>query len=213
MMLRLTDISKHYFVGSSRLQVLKNVNLEIHPGDRVWVSGKNGIGKTTLLKIISGELIPDSGKILPLKPDIKISLLSQAISDYVGKSLTVVEHIALGMGMGMGKFFKKLVTPDLETSVRERLSELELGLEKRLHDFVGNLSGGEAQVIGIFTVIQSEPDILCLDEPSASLDFRISSIIGDLLKKITESKKTALVFVTHDRDFASELMTEEVRLG
>lgn len=213
MSLKLKNISKHYFVSDTKLEVLKNLNLEIHPGDRVWVSGKNGSGKTTLLKIISGELTPDSGKVIASKENLKVALLSQAVSDYVGKNLTVVEHIALGIRITKGQRFKKLVTHKIELLIHEKLAKLGLNLEKRLYDFVGNLSGGEAQVIGIFTVIQSNPDILCLDEPSASLDFRISAIISDMLKRITESNDTAIVFVSHDREFASRMETKEIRLA
>jgi len=213
MLLRLCNIGKSYPVGGSHLEVLKNVSFEISPGDRVWVRGRNGSGKSTLLKIVSGQMPPDTGTIEKGRDDLRISLLSQSIATYVGRNLTLAEHLAVGVRGGSSSFLRKLVTPSFRKEAQKSLERFDLGLEDRLDDFVGNLSGGEGQLIGILTLLSAESDILCLDEPSASLDFRVSEVVQDLLKNVTGSRKMGLVFASHDSQFGGKMANRFVDLG
>jgi polar amino acid transport system ATP-binding protein len=210
MIVELKNINKSYLIGDKIFPVLSGTNLTLNPGDRIHLRGRNGSGKTTLLRIISGDLKPDGGKVTRNCNDQEIALLSQAIPTYVGKNLTIAEHIALGLVSRSSNPFRTAVNADVIETVRLIVSKFGIGLENRLFDFVGNLSGGEAQLIGITTVLSLKPRILCLDEPSAALDFRVSVIVADMLKNF--SSEAGLIFVAHNEEFAEGVRNKIIEL-
>jgi len=159
-------------------EALRDVSFEVAAGERVAVIGPNGAGKTTLLQILAGTLEPTSGSIS---------------ADGVG---WVPQHPALYSKLSVAenlRLFARLEkVADVEASVARMLEQTALG--DRSHDEVGKLSGGNRQRVNIAIGLLGEPDVLLLDEPSASLDPRQRERLWEFITALG----TSVVFSTHD---------------
>jgi zinc transport system ATP-binding protein len=174
--------------------VLSGINLEIYPDDYLAIIGPNGGGKTTLLKIILGLLKPAHGQVEWRcgngRP--RIGYVAQFATFERGFPLRVRDAVLMGrLGSSLGK--QKVTEQD-----RQMMAEIleKMGLAELARQPVSHLSGGQLQRVMIARALVSQPDILFLDEPIASIDtdsrFRLSSILKELNKKIP------IVVVTHD---------------
>jgi ABC-2 type transport system ATP-binding protein len=152
-------------------------------GDVVAIIGPNGAGKTTLLSIIAGIQPPDEGQVS--RPTREIGWVPQQAAVY-GK-LTVAENLRL--------FARLEKRPDVEDVVARMLRQT--GLQDRARDPVSTLSGGNRQRVNIAVGLLSEPEVLLLDEPSASLDPRQRERLWEFLRALAE-QGTAVIFSTHN---------------
>jgi ABC-type multidrug transport system ATPase subunit len=172
---RADAVSKRY----GERDALRSVSFEVAAGERVGVIGPNGAGKTTLLQILAGALKPTSGTVTHDGP---IGWVPQHPALY--SKLSVAENLRL--------FARLERVPDVERTVSRMLEQTALG--DRADDEVGRLSGGNRQRVNIAIGLLAEPEVLLLDEPSASLDprqrERLWSFLGEL--------GTTVVFSTHD---------------
>ena len=225
----LNKISKNY--GNKK--VIKNVNLEIKTKDRVALSGPNGCGKTTILKMIMKEEIPTKGEVY-ISKNRKIGFLSQ----YSDESLSneVVKNIIYSSFKEINKLKEKLNNAendmynldgkDLEksiikyTSIQEKYISIggyeidskvdkiisAFKVEKLLDKKYGDLSGGEKTIINLICILLEEPDILLLDEPTNHLDI---SMIEWLENYLCNSNKT-IIIVSHDRYFLDKVVSKIV---
>jgi ABC-2 type transport system ATP-binding protein len=173
------SVSKRY---GERL-ALKSVTMAASRGDIVAIIGPNGAGKTTLLSIIAGIQPPDEGEVS--RPTREIGWVPQQAAVY-GK-LTVAENLRL--------FARLEKRPDVEGVVAKMLRQT--GLEDRARDQVSTLSGGNRQRVNIAIGLLSEPEVLLLDEPSASLDPRQRERLWEFLRALAE-QGTAVIFSTHN---------------
>jgi ATP-binding cassette, subfamily F, member 3 len=228
-MLRLEHISKIYPTG----EVLKDVNWEVKPGDRIGLVGVNGAGKSTQLKIITGKIEPTTGSII--RPaDLKIAYLSQEFE--VDPSHTVrdefwtvfkeanevqskLHHIPTLMETADPEELDKLIH---ELDKQQRRFEalggygLESQIEKILPEmgftaadgdrYVSEFSGGWQMRMGLGKILLQAPDVLLLDEPTNHLDLDTIEWLEQYLKKLT----TPMVIVSHDREFLDRLCTQIV---
>jgi cobalt/nickel transport system ATP-binding protein len=193
---RLRDLTFGYESGPT---VLREVSLELPPGERVALLGANGSGKTTLLHLMVGLLTPQSGCIEAFgRPRLteadfhevrrRAGLLFQDPDDQLFCP-TVAEDVAFGpLNMGM--------RPDqIRETVARTLACLGLaGYEDRI---TYKLSGGEKRLVSLATVLAMEPDVLLLDEPTAGLDEPTRERITELLRGLPQ----AMLVVSHDRPF------------
>ncbi len=177
--------------------ILKDVNLSIEKGDFLAIIGPNGGGKTTLLKLMLGLLTPDKGiiKILGKEPKIarhRISYLPQNTDINRGFPISVKDVVLMGL-LGKKGIFKSYTKKDLKKA------EEVLALFK-MWDYrnrpIDELSGGQRQRVLLARAIISEPEILFLDEPTASIDTSTQSDIYEFLREL--NKKTTIVIITHD---------------
>ncbi|NEP90909.1 MAG: ABC-F family ATP-binding cassette domain-containing protein [Okeania sp. SIO2C2] len=228
-MLRLEHISKIYPTGV----VLKDVNWEVKPGDRIGLVGVNGAGKSTQLKIITGEIEPSSGEII--RPaSLEIAYLNQEFE--VDPNRTVREEFwrVFKEANEIHESLQK-VQREMETSSPEELDELihkldrlqrqfeglngygldaeiekilpEMGFEPEDGDrLVSAFSGGWQMRMSLGKILLQNPDILLLDEPTNHLDLETIEWLEDYLKKLT----TPMVIVSHDREFIDRLSTQIV---
>jgi ABC-2 type transport system ATP-binding protein len=173
------SVSKKY---GDRL-ALKSVTMAADHGEVVAVIGPNGAGKTTLLSIIAGIQPPDEGEVS--RPTREIGWVPQQAAVY-GK-LTVAENLRL--------FARLEKRPDVEDVVARMLRQT--GLQDRAGDPVSTLSGGNRQRVNIAIGLLSEPEVLLLDEPSASLDPRQRERLWEFLRALAE-QGTAVIFSTHN---------------
>jgi ABC-2 type transport system ATP-binding protein len=172
-------VSKSY---GDRL-ALKDVSMEAASGEILAIIGPNGAGKTTLLSIIAGIQDPDGGEVR--RPSGEVGWVPQQAAVY-GK-LTVAENLRL--------FARLEKRPDVEDVVARMLRQT--GLEDRAGDQVSTLSGGNRQRVNIAIGLLSEPAVLLLDEPSASLDPRQRERLWEFLRALA-AQGTAIIFSTHN---------------
>ncbi|MBF0108591.1 MAG: ATP-binding cassette domain-containing protein [Magnetococcales bacterium] len=188
----------HLSLGGAPL--LDGVDFSIEAGDRVCLMGRNGVGKSTLLRLLAGELLPDGGRIL-FEPGSRIRYLPQEVPS--GLSGTVWDIVASGLvasqgehlGAADGSFGEWNAPVQVETT----LSRLGLAGEERFME----LSGGLKRRVLLARALVTAPDVLLLDEPTNHLD--IEAIAG--LEKLFAGFHGCLVFVTHDRMFADTVAT------
>ena len=197
-MIVLENISKEYKNG---VHALRDVTLTIEDGEFVYIIGPTGSGKSTMIKLLDGEEIPTSGRVLVVNTDVgklkhsKVPIYRRNIGvvyqDYrLLPRLTVFENIAFALEViGMKKV-------DIRRRVREVL-EL-VSLEDKAKSFPSELSGGQQQRAAIGRAIANHPKVLIADEPTGNLDPQKSKEIMELLEKINEVENTTIVMVTHD---------------
>ncbi|MBA4374319.1 MAG: ABC transporter ATP-binding protein [Thermodesulfovibrio sp.] len=214
-------------------EVLDRVSLQIEPGERVCLVGRNGEGKSTLLKIISGEISPDSGEVL--RPQgVKIAALSQEVPQDL--SGTVFEVVSGGLGGIVGLLSEYHAVsnrlghesgPGLMPGLMDELLRIQHEIESRggwqiqqrvdtvLSRLrldpdvpVADLSGGYKRRVLIARALVNEPDLLLLDEPTNHLDLESIGWLEDFLREYSGS----LLFITHDRRFLQTLATRIVEI-
>lgn len=198
LLILLENVSKSYKNG---VHALRDVNLYIEEGEFVYIIGPTGSGKSTLIKLLDGELVPDTGRVVVADTNVgrlrhaKVPMYRRNIGvvfqDYqLLPELTVFENIAFALQViGLDK-----------VTIRRRVREiLELvSLEDKAKSFPRELSGGQQQRATIGRAIANRPRVLIADEPTGNLDPDKSQEIMDLLEKINREENTTIVMVTHD---------------
>jgi len=203
-MINFENVTKYY---SHETVGIKNVNLNINPGEFVSIVGQSGSGKTTIAKIIIAELRPDKGKVKIGGWDItkikqgEIPLLRRQIGvvfqDFkLLPKKTLFENVAFALEVS-GANKKKI------NSIVPQVFKI-VGLESKMDRYPGNVSGGEQQRAVIARSLVHRPKILVADEPTGNLDSINAQEIISLLKKINEFGTTVLL-VTHNREIVNTL--------
>lgn len=183
------------YSGSERW-VFRHFDLNIESGETIRIVGRNGIGKTTLLKVLSGLLDLTEGG-LKIDSGLKVVYMDQFAGDMLARDLTISEQL------------KAIEVSDLPF-VGNALTMLErfgLGLHSRTDEFVGYLSGGQRQIIALLCVLIGGANILCLDEFTSSMDEFSTQTAYQLLSDFQTSKKITLLLVGHG-DFPNEIHRE-----
>ncbi|HIZ52131.1 MAG TPA: ABC transporter ATP-binding protein [Candidatus Pseudomonas excrementavium] len=203
-------------------KALQGLSLEIPTGQFVTVIGTNGAGKSTFLNAVSGDLSVDSGKILIDGDDVtKLPVWSRA--DRVARvfqdpmagtceDLTIEENLALAQQRGQRRGLRRAVQTSMRDEFRERLSTLGLGLENRLTDRIGLLSGGQRQAVSLLMAAMQPSRILLLDEHTAALDPRTADFVLQLTARIVEEKQLTTMMVTHSMRQALDVGDRTVML-
>lgn len=198
-MIHLENVSKIYNNG---VHALKDITVHIDEGEFVYVIGPTGSGKSTFIKLLDGEEIPDSGKVIVA--NINVGELKHKKVPYYRRNigvvfqdfrllpnLTVFENIAFALEvLGVSK-----------VEVRKRVREVLhlVSLEEKAKSFPRELSGGQQQRATIGRAIVNRPKVLIADEPTGNLDPSMSDEIIELLEKINQEEGTTVVMVTHDK--------------
>ncbi len=209
-MLDLSNITKVFYPGTvNEKMALDNVNLHVNKGDVICVVGSNGSGKSTLFNLISGTYPVTNGKIIfdgtdvTASPEYKramtIGRIFQDPTKGTAANMSIEDNMITAESKGM-----KGLRISLNNEKREHFRSLLqlIGLQDRLRDNVGLLSGGQRQALTLLMTVMSRPKMLLLDEHTAALDPRNAQIVMDLTERfIAEYKLTALM-VTHNMQFA-----------
>ena len=187
---------------------LRGISLQLQPGDYVTVIGGNGAGKSTLLSSISGSYPSDTGHILIDGTDVT-HLPEHRRAGYLGRvfqdpmrgtvpNMNLEENLAMAYRRGKKRSIRWYITSRERKLYRERLADLGLGLETRLSDKVGLLSGGQRQAITLLMATLKEPKILLLDEHTAALDPKTAPKVLEIGDKIIANHKLTTMMVTHN---------------
>lgn len=207
-MLVLNNISKIYNPGSEdQVTALHKVSLEVKTGEFLVVVGTNGSGKSTLLNLILGTQFPTQGNIsingknIGHLPEYKrspwVSMVFQNPSNGTAPELTILENFRLaalrtgkkGLGIGIGQAFRM--------SVAEKIATLGMGLENKLDQLMGSLSGGQRQALTLLMGVMDKTSLLLMDEPTAALDPKSAQVVMQLAQKINREMGITVILITH----------------
>ena len=203
-------------------RVLRGLELNIPTGQFVTVIGSNGAGKSTFLNAVSGDLMVDRGSIQIDDADVtrraawqRSDLVARVFQDPMAgtcEALTIEENMALAWKRGARRGFGFSLNRKLRELFRAKLSILKLGLENRLADRIGLLSGGQRQAVSLLMASLQPSRILLLDEHTAALDPKTAAFVLELTAKIVETGKLTAMMVTHSMRQALDYGSRTVML-
>jgi putative ABC transport system ATP-binding protein len=203
--------------------VLRGLNLEIRQGQFVSVIGSNGAGKSTMLNAICGDPPVDTGRVQIDDKDVtrlsaweRAPWVARVFQDPMAgtcESLTIMENMALATGRGRQRVpFKPAVKHSMRELFRSKLRLLNLGLENRLDDRIGLLSGGQRQAVSLVMASLRPSSILLLDEHTAALDPKTAAFVLELTQKIVGEAELTTMMVTHSMRQALDYGSRTVML-
>lgn len=207
--LEIKDIHKTFNKGTINEKVaLDGVNLQLNEGDFVTIIGGNGAGKSTTLNAVAGVWPVDSGSIIIGGTDVtglpehkRAKFLGRVFQDPMtgtAATMSIDENMALAARRGKKRTLRWGVTKAERELYKEKLRELNLGLEDRLTSKVGLLSGGQRQAVTLLMASLQEPDLLLLDEHTAALDPKTAAKVLELSDKIIGENHLTAMMVTHN---------------
>lgn len=188
---------KNLYAGYEHETILQDVNLEVYPTDFIGLIGPNGGGKTTLLKVILGLLPPQRGEVRILGSDVQhgrrfIGYVPQFVDSDRDFPISVWETVSLGLVSGWSPF--RRFTKQEKARIEESLDVV--GISNLSRKPMGELSGGQRQRVFIARALVSDPKLLLLDEPTASIDPNVTQDVYELLGRLNENM--AILLITHD---------------
>ena len=203
-------------------RALRGMSLDIPDGQFVTVIGSNGAGKSTFLNAVSGDLSVDKGRIEIAGQDMtrlpvwaRSERVARVFQDPMAgtcEDLTIEENMALAQRRGTFRRLSRAVKAEMRDNFRERLSILGLGLENRLTDRIGLLSGGQCQAVSLLMAALQPSRILLLDEHTAALDPRTADFVLQLTARIVSEAKLTTMMVTHSMRQALDVGERTVML-
>jgi len=186
---------------------LRGLDLSIPEGEFVTVIGSNGAGKSTLLNVLTGDAVVNQGRVLIDEQDVtgwapprRATLVARVFQDPLAGScadLSIEENLALASARGSRRGLQLAVDRSRREFFRDRLRRLDLGLENRLGDRMGLLSGGQRQAVSLLMATLQPMKILLLDEHTAALDPKTAEFVLDLTRRIVWEQKLTTLMVTH----------------
>ena len=216
-MLTLRGVRKIFNRGTVNEKVaLAGIDLHLDRGDFVTVIGGNGAGKSTMLNSVAGVFPIDAGTI-QLDGNDLTHLPEHARAAYLGRvfqdpmrgtaaDMQIDENLALASRRGKARTLRWGITKDERAAYVDELAKLGLGLETRLSDKVGLLSGGQRQALTLLMATLQRPDLLLLDEHTAALDPKTAAKVLELTEQIVSEEGLTTLMVTHN-------MHDAIRLG
>ena len=224
-MLKLTNITKTFGAGTvNEKTALAGIDLSLAPGDFVTILGSNGAGKSTLFGAIAGAFQPDTGSVVLDGKDIT-NLPDYKRSKYIGRlfqdplkgtapSMTIEENMALAyMRASSHTSPFSMISKADRAEFRERLSQLDLGLEDRMDHPVGLLSGGQRQALTLLMATLVTPKLLLLDEHTAALDPATAEKVLELTRKIVAENHITCLMITHNIPSALSLGNRTIMMN
>ncbi|QEN89182.1 ABC transporter ATP-binding protein [Labrys sp. KNU-23] len=203
-------------------RALRGLSLTIPTGQFLTVIGSNGAGKSTLLNVLSGDAPAERGRIVIEGVDVlrwptprRAKLIARVFQDPMAgtcERLSIEENMALAFARGRSRGLGTSLNGSRRALFRDKLSILGLGLENRLGDSMGLLSGGQRQAVSLLMATLTGMKILLLDEHTAALDPRTADFVLELTRKIVEEQQLTALMVTHSMRHALDYGTRTVML-
>lgn len=212
-MLKMIDVSKTFYPGTSNARLaLDHLTLHVHPGDFISIIGANGAGKSTLFNAICGSFYLDEGHVfldgknITMQAEHKrarqIGRLFQDPMRGTAPDMSIEENLALAAGLGG---WLSYVSSADRKAFRDRLSLLNMGLEDRMTQPVGLLSGGQRQALTLLMATYQTPKLLLLDEHTAALDPGTAEKVLNLTRRIVDENQLTCLMITHNMQSALDL--------
>ncbi|SHJ81543.1 putative ABC transport system ATP-binding protein [Hathewaya proteolytica DSM 3090] len=208
-MLRVDNLHKTFNKGTvNENKLFSGVNLHVEKGDFITLIGSNGAGKSTLLNVIAGAIPLDYGKITLDGKDIsklkeykinqEIARVYQDPTKGTAPSMTILENMSMAYNKGKGFGLSSAINKSNTDYFKTLLEPLNLGLEDKIHNKVGLLSGGQRQALALIMAVMNAPKLLLLDEHTAALDPKTSEKIIEISNKVVQEKNITTLMVTHN---------------
>ncbi|MCO6491093.1 MAG: ATP-binding cassette domain-containing protein [Phaeodactylibacter sp.] len=208
-MIELRHITKTFNRGEvNEVSALDGVSLTIEAGEFVVLVGANGSGKTTLLNVIAGAVLPSAGSVFLHGEDVtglpeykRSRWVARVFQDPLGGTapeLSILDNFRLAALRTRRKKLTIGVTEPFKASVREKIAGLGLGLEDKLHQPMGTLSGGQRQALTLLMSVMDHTDILLLDEPTAALDPKSAEVVMETAGRLIGQYNLTTLFITHN---------------
>ncbi len=178
---------------------IRDISFKVEKGDYYIVLGHSGAGKTVLLEIIAGLIIPDSGKVFYNGTDITFQKIQKRKFGLVFQDLAIFPHLSVKENIAYPLKNKKISKQNINKKVKELAENFEIA--HLLNRKPVNLSGGELQRVALARTLALNPDILLLDEPLSSLDVQLKNDLRRLLRNLNKKGQT-IIHVTHDYEEA-----------
>ncbi len=215
-MLRISDISKIFNAGTNdQVRALTNVSLDLQEGSFLVIIGTNGSGKSTLLNAVAGSFSVDSGSLhlsghnITKWPEHRraklIGRVFQNPFSGTAPSMSIAENLALAARRGRSRGLGSALDSSVREELRGRVRTLNMGLEDRLDNPIGSLSGGQRQALTLLMASWLKPDLLLLDEHTAALDPKSADQVLQLTHEIITRDKLTTLMVTHSMQQAVNL--------
>jgi putative ABC transport system ATP-binding protein len=215
-MLEISNIVKTFNPGTpNEVRALRDVSLQLETGSFLIIIGTNGSGKSTLLNAVAGTFIADTGSIKLAGNDITrwsehararlIGRVFQNPFSGTAPNMSIAENLALAARRGRPRGLGWALNSRLRGGLRDRVRSLNMGLEDRLDNAIGSLSGGQRQALTLLMASWLRPELLLLDEHTAALDPRSADQVIRLTHDIIHREKLTTLMVTHSMQQAVHL--------
>lgn len=223
-MLDISSIHKTFNPGTvNEKKALSALSLHMNKGEFATIVGSNGAGKSTLFNAIAGAFIVDEGRItldgtdMTFMPEHRRSrVIGRLFQDPLlgtAPGMTIEENLALAyLRASHGNPFSRISRRDRDI-FRERLSQLDMGLEDRMHQNVGLLSGGQRQALTLLMATMVPPKLLLLDEHTAALDPAAAEKVLSLTQRIVAEGNITCLMITHNMTHALEIGTRTLMMS
>ena len=208
-MIELTAVNQVYNKGrANQVDAVNGINLQIEGGEFVVIVGSNGSGKSTLLNLIAGSVLPTSGRVSIDGQDVTkladydrsqwIARVFQNPMSGTASELSILDNFRLASLRTQTKGLTIGITDAFKQKVRDRIATLGMGLEDKLEQPMGTLSGGQRQALTLLMSVMDSCKVLLLDEPTAALDPRSAEVVMRTANKLTNDFKLTTILITHN---------------
>jgi putative ABC transport system ATP-binding protein len=208
-MIEIKNISKTFNKGeATAVKALNNISIDINANEFVVIVGSNGSGKSTLLNAIAGSFICDEGTIMIDESDVTnlqdyqrtkwLSRVFQNPLQGTAPSLSITDNFRLAALRTQQKSMKIGVSDTFISKVKGRIETLDMGLEDKINQPVGSLSGGQRQALTLLMSVMDDSKILLLDEPTAALDPKSATTVMLTADKLIKQLNLTAILVTHN---------------
>lgn len=206
--LRLENVTVSVNQGlKEQKDILKNLSLDVYPGDFITLLGTNGAGKSTLLNVINGKQTPTAGKIFIQQKDVthlsqakRAKLIAQVFQDPTAATaprMTVAENLLLATQRGQKRGLRLRNLKQALPTFEKLTAQVPNKLSQNLNNFVSNLSGGQRQTLSFLMATLTDPCLLLLDEHTAALDPKTSHQLMQLTAQTIQTKNLTCLMITH----------------
>jgi sulfate transport system ATP-binding protein len=190
----------HVTKNFGTFRAVDNASFRAKTGELVALLGPSGSGKTSLLRIIAGLELPDSGTVLFHEDDVTFRATRERNVGFVFQHYALFRHMTVFENIAFGLRVRKVPRPAADARVRELLQLVQLaGYERH---YPAQLSGGQRQRVALARALAPDPKMLLLDEPFGSLDARVRQELRAWLRRLHDEIHTTSIFVTHDQEEA-----------